>query len=68
MSTEMLERQYTEAEIEAGAHELASQAQALAVGGEVTLYFSYSTYNLGSAKAVEDFRGCNFDAAGVWIK
>ena len=58
----------TEAEIEAGAHELASQAQALAVGGEVTLYFSYSTYNLGSAKAVEDFRGCNFDAAGVWIK
>ena len=58
----------TEAELEAGAHELAAQAQTLAAGGEVTLYFTYGTYNLGNAKAVGDFRGCNFDAAGAWIK
>ena len=58
----------TEEEIEAGACEIAAQAQSTVPGCEAKVYFTYGTYNLGSSRAAGEFRVCNFDAAGAWIK
>lgn len=56
-----------EGEIRKGAEALAAEAQKLA-GGRVTMYFTYGTYNLGTAHAFGDFEQSNFTAAGIWIK
>lgn len=55
-------------EIGRAAEQLAAEAQALNPGYQVTMYFSYGTYNLGTAFAYGDYGFSNFNAAGVWIK
>ena len=55
-------------EIAEGAESLAAEAQWLNPGYTVTMYFSYGTYNLGTAFALGDYEQSNFRAASVWIK
>lgn len=55
-------------EVQRSAEQLANEAQALNPGYQVTMYFSYGSYNLGTAFAYGDYEFCNFNAAGVWIK
>lgn len=55
-------------EIKAGAESLAAEAQALNPGYTVTMYFSYGSYNLGSALAFGDYEQSNFTIASAWIK
>ena len=56
------------ASIEAWAEQMALEAQGLAPGYTVTMYFSYGSYNLGTAYAMEGYQFSNFKPAGVWIR
>ncbi len=58
----------TEADIKAAAEQMALDAQSLVPGYTVTMYFSYGSYNLGTAYAQEGYQVSNFNPAGVWIK
>ena len=53
--------------VSAGAEQLAANARS-AVGGNVTMYFDYSGFALGTAYAREGYATSHFDAASVWIK
>lgn len=55
-------------EIAAGAEQLAAEAQSMNPGYTVTMYFSYDSWNLGTAFAFGDYERSNFTAAGVWIR
>lgn len=55
-------------EIGRAAEQLAAEAQSLNPGYQVTMYFSYGTYNLGTAFAYGDYEFSNFNVPGVWIK
>jgi len=55
-------------EIAAGAEQLAAEAQSLVPGYKVTMYFSYGTYNLGTAYAFGAHEQSNFNTADIWIK
>lgn len=57
-----------EDEIRRDAEALAAEYQKLAGDCRVTMYFTYGTYNLGTAHAFGDFEQSNFTAAGAWIK
>lgn len=54
--------------LRAEAEKLAAEAQGLVPSYSVTMYFSYGSYNLGTAYAFGSYEASNFDAAGVWIK
>lgn len=56
------------ADIEAWAELMALEAQSLVPGYTVTMYFSYGSYSLGTAYAMEGYQFSNFKPAGVWIK
>lgn len=56
------------ASIEAWAEQMALEAQSLVPGYTVTMYFSYGSYNLGTAYAMEGYQFSNFKPAGVWIR
>ena len=56
------------ADIEAWAEQMALDAQNLVPGHTVTMYFSYGSYGLGTAYAMEGYQFSNFNQAGVWIK
>lgn len=55
-------------DIETWAEQMALEAQSLVPGYTVTMYFSYGSYNLGTAYAMEGCQFSNFSPAGVWIK
>lgn len=55
-------------ELQQGAAQMAKEAQKLAPGSTVNLYFSYGKYNLGNALASGDYATANFDIAAAWIK
>ena len=55
-------------EIANGVETLADEAQALTPGNLVTMYFSYGTYNFGTAWAFGDLEQSDFRPASVWIK
>ena len=55
-------------DIEAWAEQMALDAQSLVPGYTVTMYFSYGSYGLGTAYAMEGYQFSNFNQAGVWIK
>ena len=55
-------------EIQSQAEALAAEAQSQNPGYTVTLYFSYDSWNLGTAFAFGDYERSNFTSAGVWIK
>ena len=55
-------------ELQRSAEQLAAEAQALNPGYQVTMYFSYGSYNLGTAFAYGDYEFSNFNVAGTWIK
>lgn len=50
----------------ADAERMAAQVQTL--GSQVTMYFSYGTYNLGTVFAFDTHTSSDFGPAGVWIK
>ena len=50
------------------AEQMAAECQSLVPGYRVTLYFSYGTYSLGTAYALDGYQLSNFNPAGVWIK
>ena len=54
--------------IAAHAEQMAAECQSLVPGNRVTLYFSYGTYSLGTAYALDGYQLSNFNPAGVWIK
>lgn len=54
--------------IKRSAEKMAEDLKVLHPGDDVTIYFAYNNYNLGSARARDDYSGSNFDASGVWIK
>lgn len=56
------------ADIEASAEQMALEAQSLVPGYTVTMYFTYGSYNLGTAYAMSGYQMSNFNPAGVWIK
>ena len=56
------------ASIEAWAEQMALEVQSLAPGYTVTMYFSYGSYNLGTAYAMEGYQFSSFKPAGVWIR
>ena len=55
-------------EIAREAEKLAAEAQSLNPGYTVTMYFSFGSYNLGTAFAYGDYEFSNFAPASVWIK
>ena len=55
-------------EIARGVEALAAEAQALNPGYSVTMYFSYGSYNLGTAWAFGDLEQSDLRPAAVWIK
>lgn len=55
-------------EIKRAAEQLVAETQALNPGYQMTMYFSYGSYNLGTALAYGDYEFSNFNAAGVWIQ
>lgn len=55
-------------EIGRAAEQLAAEAQSLNPGYQVTMYFSYGSFNLGTSFAYGDYEFSNFNPAGVWIK
>ena len=61
-------KSFDKAEIEREAEQLAAEAQSLVQEYKVTMYFSYGTYNLGTAYAFGTYEQSNFRAADVWIK
>ena len=54
--------------ITAGVEALASEIQSQNPGYSVTMYFSYGTYNLGTAWAFGDLEQSDLRPAAVWIK
>lgn len=58
----------SEDDIRRGAEALAAEYQKLVGDCRVTMYFTYGTYNLGTAHAFGDFEQSNFTAAEAWIK
>lgn len=50
----------------ADAERMAAQVQS--PGSQVTMYFSYGTYNLGTVFAFDTHTSSDFGPAGVWIK
>ena len=50
------------------AEQMAAECQSLVPGYRVTLYFSYGTYSLGTAYALDGYQLINFNPASVWIK
>ena len=52
----------------AQAEQMALDAQSLTNGSEITMYFSFGSYNLGTAFAQSGCTFSNFDPASVWIK
>lgn len=50
----------------ADAERMAAQVQS--PGNQVTMYFSYGTYNLGTVFAFDTHTSSDFGPAGVWIK
>lgn len=61
-------RSFSADEIQRAAEQLAAEAQSLNPGYQVTMYFSYGSFNLGTAFAYGDYEFSDFNAAGVWIK
>ena len=61
-------KSFDASEITAGVEALAAEAQALTPGCSVTMYFSYGTYNLGTAWAFGDLEQSDLRPAAVWIK
>lgn len=57
-----------ENEISSAAEKLAAETQILNPDFNVTMYFSYGSYNLGTAYAFGDYEISNFDSASIWIK
>ena len=55
-------------EITAGVEALAAEIQNRNPGYTVTMYFSYGTYNLGTAWAFGDLEQSDLRPAAVWIK
>ena len=55
-------------EIAREAEKLAAETQSLNPGYTVTMYFSFGSYNLGTAFAYGDYEFSNFSPASVWIK
>ena len=55
-------------EITAGVEALAAEIQRQSPGYTVTMYFSYGTYNLGTAWAFGDLAQSDLRPAAVWIK
>lgn len=56
------------ADLKAQAEQMALDAQSLTNGSEITMYFSFGSYNLGTAFAQSGCTFSNFDPAAVWIK
>ena len=54
--------------LKAQAEQMALDAQALTNGSQITMYFSFDSYNLGTAFAQSGCTFSNFDPASVWIK
>lgn len=61
-------KSFDEAEIAKAAEQLAAEAQSLVQGYKVTMYFSYGSYNLGTAYAFGTYEQSNFNTAAIWIK
>lgn len=61
-------RSFSADEMQRAAEQLAADAQALNPGYQVTMYFSYGLYSLGTAFAYGDYAFSNFNPAGVWIR
>lgn len=61
-------KSFDEAEIARAAEQLAAEAQSLVQGYKVTMYFSYGSYNLGTAYAFGTYEQSNFNTAAIWIK
>lgn len=56
------------ADLKAQAEQMALKAQSDLLGSEITMYFSFGSYNLGTAFAQSGCTFSNFDPASVWIK
>lgn len=56
------------AELKAQAEQMALRAHSDLPGSEITMYFSFGSYNLGTAFARSGYTFSNFDPASVWIK
>ena len=56
-----------EAQIQADAERMAAELRCTC-GGNVEVYFSCHSYNLGTAYGLGGYELSNFNAAGVWIK
>lgn len=54
--------------LKAQAEQMALDAQALTNGSQITMYFSFDSYNLGTVCAQSGCTFSNFDPASVWIK
>lgn len=54
--------------IKSSAERIAAEAQSLAPDYTVTAYFTYDSYNLGTAYAFGGYEGSNFAPASIWIK
>lgn len=61
-------KSFSKAEIAEAAEKLAAEAKSLNPDYTVTMYFSYGSYNLGTAFAFDGYEQSTFDAASVWIK
>lgn len=57
-----------DADLKAQAEQMALEAQSDLPGSEITMYFSFGSYNLGTAFAQSGCTFSNFDPAFVWIK
>ena len=61
-------KSFDDADIARAAEQLAADAQSLVPEYKVTMYFSYGTYNLGTAYAFGAYEQSNFSIADIWIK
>lgn len=61
-------KSFSAEEIQSQAEALAAEAQSMNPGYTVTMYFSYDSWNLGTAFAFGDYERSNFTGASVWIK
>jgi len=61
-------KSFDAAEIARGVEALAAESQALNPGYSATMYFSYGSYNLGTAWAFGDLEQSDLRPASVWIK
>ena len=58
----------SDSDIKAQVEQMALDAQSLTNGSQITMYFSFDSYNLGTACAQSGCTFSNFDPASVWIK